>query len=137
MCLGDIPHLKGSPICLLDDDPSVLRGTSRLLSSAGWSVRPFADPHAFLTYAQSRHPRLVVLDISMPLMHGLEVQKRLRDVSPKTQVIVMTGKDDPAVRSNALSAGAAGFLIKPIMDEELLSGVEAVLGQQSQERLVG
>jgi FixJ family two-component response regulator len=92
-------------------------------------VQPFADPQAFLTYAQSQHPRLVGLDISMPLMHGREVQKRLRDVSPKTHVIVMTGKDDRTIRSNALSAGAAGFLIKPIMDEELLSGVEAVLGQ--------
>jgi len=100
-------------------------------------VQPFADPQAFLAYAENRHPRLVVLDISMPRMHGLEVQRRLRDVSPKTQVIVMTGKDDPAMRSNAMNAGATRFLIKPVVDEELLSGVEAVLGHESQTRHAG
>jgi FixJ family two-component response regulator len=119
--------MNGSSICLLDDDPSVLKATGRLLSSAGREVQPFTDPHALLNYAQTEHPRLAILDVLMPLMHGLEVQKRLHDVSPATKVIILTSKDDPIVRSQALEAGAAGFFIKPVDDQEFLSGVDAVL----------
>ena len=122
-----IPDLNGSPICLLDDDSSVLKSTGRLLLSAGWSAEPFLDPQGFLSYARTNQPRLVVLDISMPLMHGLEVQKRLREVSPRTQVIVLTAKDDPTLHSSAIKLGAARYLIKPVEDEELLSAIEAVL----------
>ncbi len=127
MSRSDIPHLNGSPICLLDDDSSVLRSTSRLLSSAGWPVEPFLDPDTFLSHAAANQPPLVVIDMSMPLMHGLIVQERLRKVSPRTRVIVLTGKDDPALRSRATDLGAARFLIKPVEDEELLSGIEALL----------
>jgi FixJ family two-component response regulator len=127
MSRSGIPDLNGSPICLLDDDSSVLKSTGRLLLSAGWSTEPFLDPQSFLSYARTNQPHLLVLDMSMPLMHGLEVQKRLREVSPHTQVIVLTAKDDPALRSRATNLGAARYLIKPVEDEELLSGIEAVL----------
>ena len=122
--------VNGSPICLLDDDPSVLKATGRLLSSAGREVQSFTDPHAFLNYAQTQHPRLAIVDILMPLMHGLEVQRRLRNVSPATRVIILTSKDDPFVRSQALEAGADGFFLKPVNDEEFLSGVDDILAKR-------
>ena len=59
---------------LLDDDPSVLKATGRLLSSAGWEVETFADPYSFLEHAQRQLPSVVVIDIWMPLMDGIEVQ---------------------------------------------------------------
>ena len=121
--------VNGSAICLLDDDPSVLKATARLLVSAGREVKPFDDPHFFLAYAQTHRPRLAILDIWMPLMDGLEVQRRLRDVSPSTRVIILTSKDDPSVRSQALSAGAAGFFTKPVADDAFLGGIEAALGE--------
>ena len=127
MSKSGIPHLNGSSICLLDDDSSVLKSTGRLLLSAGWSAQPFLDPQSFLSYARTNQPHLLVLDMSMPLMHGLEVQKRLREVSPHTQVIVLTAKDDPVVRSRAMNLGAARYLIKPVGDEEFLCGIEGVL----------
>jgi len=96
--------------------------------SAGWTVEPFLDPQSFLSYVRTNHPRLLLLDMSMPLMHGLEVQERLREVSPRTQVIVLTAKDDPILRSRSIKLGAARYLIKPVEDEELLSEIEAVLG---------
>jgi two-component system response regulator HydG len=114
----------GSKVCLLDDDPSVLKATGRLLSSAGWEVEAFSDPISFLSYAQSESPMVVVLDILMPIMNGLEVQQRLRDLSPSTQVIVMTSKDDPSVRNRALEAGASAFFVKPIDDRAFLAGIE-------------
>ena len=115
------PKLK---VALLDDDLSVLKATSRLLASAGWEVETFSDPVEFLRYAKSRPPQVVVIDILMPVMDGLEVQARLRQMSPSTRVIVMTSKDDPAVRDQAMEAGASAFFLKPVQDEEFLDGIE-------------
>ena len=122
--LNGLHKASDAKVCLLDDDPSVLKATGRLLSSAGWDVEAFSDPISFLCYAQSETPMVAVLDILMPIMNGLEVQKRLRDLSPSTQVIVMTSKDDPSVRNRALEAGASAFFVKPIDDREFLAGVE-------------
>jgi len=113
-------------VCLVDDDPSVLKATGRLLSSAGWKTEPFTDPAAFLRYAEASHPPLVVLDIWMPAMTGLEVQGKLRSVSPDTQVVVLTSKDDPSVRSKALEAGAAAFFLKPPPNDEFLERIESI-----------
>jgi two-component system response regulator ChvI len=125
--ISGLSHLNGSAICLLDDDPSVLKSTGRLLSSAGWRVQPFEDPYSFLNYAQIHRPRLAVIDIAMPLMNGLEVQKRLRQVSPSTRAFVLTANDDPVIRSTAMKAGAEGFFVKPVEDDEFLSSIEAAI----------
>jgi FixJ family two-component response regulator len=114
-------------ICLLDDDPSVLKAVSRLLSSAGWQVEQFSDPEKFLEYAKIHRCPVAVIDIWMPLMSGLEVQSRLRELSPSTRVIIFTGKDDLLVRSTALNAGASAFLTKPFDDEELLTAIRLAL----------
>ena len=118
------PDIVGLTVCLVDDDPSVLKATARLLSSAGWKVKPFSDPTDFLRYAQTNHPKMVVLDIRMPIMDGLEVQTRLQEVSPSTRVVVLTSKDDQSVRSQAMDAGASAFFVKPVGDEEFLAGIE-------------
>ena len=102
----------------------MLKATGRLLSSAGWNVESFLDPSAFLDYAQEHHPKVVVIDVWMPAMNGLEVQSRLRTLSPSTRVIVLTGKDDSTVRSKALGAGASAFLVKPASEDELLGSIE-------------
>ena len=112
-------------ICLVDDDASVLKATSRLLASSGWKVESFLDPIAFLRYAEASKPRVAVLDVIMPIMNGLEVQTELQTISPSTRVIILTSKDDPAVRSKAMAAGATGFFLKPVDDDEFLAGIEA------------
>ena len=114
-------------VCLLDDDPSVLKAVGRLLSSAGWCVKQFSEPDEFLVYAKIHRVPVAVIDVWMPLMNGLEVQSRLRELSPTTRIIIFTGKDDPRVRSAALNAGASAFLMKPFDDEELLTAVRLAL----------
>lgn len=116
-------------ICLLDDDPSLVKATSRLLSSAGWRVESFTDPIEFLRYAATHQPPVVVLDIRMPVMNGLEVQLRLRKISPGTRVVVLTSKDDPAVRSQAMNRGAAAFFVKPANDEQFIAGIESAFSR--------
>ena len=114
-------------VCLLDDDPSVLKAVGRLLSSAGWCVKQFSEPDEFLVYAKIHRVPVAVVDVWMPQMNGLEVQSRLRELSPTTRVIIFTGKDDPRVRSAALNAGASAFLTKPFDDDDLLTAVRLAL----------
>lgn len=114
-------------VCLLDDDPSVLKGLGRLFSSADLDAKTFGDPNEFLCYAQAHRPAVALIDVCMPQMSGLEVQSRLAKISPSTRVIIFTGKDDPLVRSTALNAGASAFLTKPFDDEELLTAVRLAL----------
>ena len=104
-----------SAVYLLDDDPSILKATRRLLDSAGWNnLETFTDPIAFLQRAAMHRPELAVIDMLMPVMNGLEVQTRLRRVSPSTRVIVLTGNDDPSMRRIAMNAGASAFFVKGI-----------------------
>ena len=112
-------------VYLLDDDSSVLKATRRLLDSAGWNVKAFTDPIAFLEHAAMHSPSVAVIDIRMPDMNGLEVQTRLRRVAPSTRVIVLTSKDDPAVRTTAMNAGAYAFFIKGVDNAEFLARVKA------------
>jgi two-component system, LuxR family, response regulator FixJ len=112
-------------VYLLDDDTSVLKATSRLLDSVGWQVEAFTDPITFLEHAARHRPELAVIDILMPEMNGLEVQTRLRRVSPSTRVIVLTAKDDPSVHRTAMNAGASAFFIKGMESSEFLDGVKA------------
>jgi two-component system response regulator HydG len=114
-------------ICLLDDDSAVLKGITRLLSSAGWDVKQFSDPEQFLVYGRTHRPPIAVIDVWMPVMSGLEVQSRLRQISPSTRVIIFTGKEDPLVRSAALNAGASAFFTKPFDDEEFLTAIRMAL----------
>ena len=125
--LADSTAAAPVKICLLDDEPCVLKGAGRLLRSAGWEIEAFSDPHLFLHYVEQHRPRVVVIDMWMPLMHGLDVQKNLRKLSSMTKVIVVTARSDPFVRAQAMQAGASAFCLKPI-DGELLSAVETALG---------
>ena len=113
------------PVCLLDDDSSVLKATGRLLTSAGFRVQAFSDPHVFLRHVEKERPRVVVIDMMMPLMHGLEVQKRLRQISPDTRVLVLTAKDDKSVMEQALAGGAVGLFLKPLSEDEFLAAIES------------
>jgi len=66
-------------------------------------------------------------------MNGLEVQSRLRKISPLTRIIIFTGKDDPLVRSTALNAGASAYFTKPFDDEEFLAAVRSALSSSHSE----
>jgi two-component system, LuxR family, response regulator FixJ len=122
-----LPTSNDFILCLLDDDTSVLKGLGRLFSSAGLHAETFSDPLKFLDYARIHRPPVALVDVCMPQMSGLEVQSRLREISPSTRVVIFTAKDDPLVRSTALDAGATAFVTKPFDDEELLTSVRLAL----------
>jgi len=115
-------------VCLVDDDPMVLRSIGRLLGSSGFAVQPFNKGAAFIDYVAAHDVRLVVLDLWMKEMTGLEVLARPCAISPKTNVIVITGHDDRAARLTAMQIGAVAFLIKPFDDEQIVEAVHRALG---------
>jgi two-component system response regulator FixJ len=100
----------------------------RLLRSAGFQVRAFNEPRAFLQHAETGGLALAIIDIWMPELNGLEVQRKLLEMAPSIPVIMMTGRDTPATRSIALAQGAAAFLTKPFADQALLGTIREALG---------
>ncbi len=115
-------------VCLVDDDPLVLRSTGLLLASEGFVVRQFDNGEDFIRYVASHKVALVVLDMWMEEMTGLEVLARLCAMSPQTHVVVITGREDSAARITAMQIGTVAFLIKPFDDEQFLEVVHRGLG---------
>jgi FixJ family two-component response regulator len=117
-------------VCLVDDDSAVLRSIGRLLASDGFSARSFDKPKDFLAHVQTNAVPVVVLDLLMGQMNGLEVQAQISALSPVTRVIVITGREDPKMKEAALRAGAVAFFGKPFDDAEFLNAVRAALAVQ-------
>ena len=114
-------------VCLVDDDLSVLKSIERLLTSDGFSVCAFNKPKEFLTYVQAHAVALVVLDIWMEEMSGLEVQAQLSALSPQTRVIIITGREDQTAKLAALQSGVIAFFTKPFDGDQFLNAVRRAL----------
>lgn len=120
---------ESAEICIVDDDASVLRSMQYLLASDGFAVRAFNKPEDFLAHAGAHHVAVVVLDIWMEKVTGLEVLARLCALSPRTRVIVITARDDVAARVTAMQIGPVAFFLKPFNDEQFLAAVHDALAQ--------
>ena len=114
-------------ICVVDDDPSMLKALERLLLSAGFSARFFREPLGFLAYAKSNPVRVALIDIWLPRMSGLELIKELHAISPHTGVIVVTADDEDSVRSVAMQNGATAFFAKPFENGVFLDAVRQAM----------
>jgi two-component system response regulator HydG len=114
-------------ICVVDDDASVRKSVGYLLESAGLKVRGFDKAELFLDYLRSNPVPVVVLDIWMAGMSGMELLVHLCARSPSTRAIFMTGHEDHAARATVMAAGAFAFLVKPFDDEDLLAEVHRAL----------
>jgi FixJ family two-component response regulator len=119
--------LKPESICILDDDASVRNSIVQLLDSDGLKGLTFEDAEVFFSHVRSHKVPLAVLDVWMPETSGLQVQAKLHEMSPCTKVIVMTGRETPAIRASALAGGAFAFLAKPFDDEAFLCLVRQAL----------
>lgn len=114
-------------VCLVDDDPSVLRSMRYLLESEGLSTRAFSNPEDFLKHVATNKVPVVVLDIWMGKVTGLEVLARLCALSPNTRVIIITAREDLAARATAMAIGPVAYFIKPFDDEKFLTAVRGAL----------
>jgi DNA-binding NarL/FixJ family response regulator len=115
------------PRVLLADDHRMLREAfAQLLRTTCDVVGMVADGRALLTSARRLRPDIVVVDIAMPLLNGLDAARQLRRSMPEVKIIFLTVSEDPDVASEALRAGAAGYLLKNSAGAELLQAVKEV-----------
>ena len=108
-------------VFVVDDDPDSLRYYRRVLQDAGMTVETFANPTDFLGRVNAREAACVLLDVRMPDMSGLELQKRLAALDCPMPIIVFSGDADVESCSQAFRAGAFDFVEKSISDEELVA----------------
>jgi two-component system, LuxR family, response regulator FixJ len=120
---------ESAEVCLVDDDPSVLRSMQYLLASDGIKVRAFNKPEDFLAHAATHAVSVVVTDIWMEKVTGLEILARMCALSPRPRVIVITARDDLAARATAMQIGPVAFFIKPFNDEEFLAAIRLALSE--------
>ena len=117
-------------ILVVDDDPEILNLLKRGLAYAGYTIDTAGDGSEALAKAMEREPDLVVLDIMMPELDGIEVCKRLRQASD-LPILMLTAKGTVADRIAGLDSGADDYLVKPFSLDELLARVRALLRRHS------
>lgn len=122
-------------VCLVDDDPSVLKALDRLLRSAGYRVEAFACPEAFLSAYDREQAGCLLLDLTMPGMSGMEVQQRLNEAGAQLPIVFLTGQGDIPTSVRAIKDGAVDFLTKPVVDEALFAAIREALAKNAADRL--
>jgi FixJ family two-component response regulator len=116
-----------SMIFIVDDDPSVRKSLTRVMTSAGYAVEAFASARDFLTRAPFVGPCCLVLDVRMPGLTGLDLQEALAGKDHRMPIVFITGHGDISMSVKAMKGGAADFLTKPFDVENLLDAVERAL----------
>ena len=113
-----------SPIVfVVDDDISVRESLEALIRCAGWDAESFACAREFLARPRIPAPSCLILDVTLPDLNGLELQKRIAADGFDMPVIFITGYDDVSMTARAMKAGAVEVLTKPFCDDALLSTV--------------
>ncbi len=118
-----MPH---SPpiVFVVDDDASVRRSLEMLIGSAGWRLETFASAQEFLSRPRVLAPSCLVLDVALPDLNGLDLQKRIAADRSDMPIIFISGYDDIPTTVQAMKAGATEFLTKPFGDDALLRAIE-------------
>jgi DNA-binding NarL/FixJ family response regulator len=113
-------------VLIADDHADLAKAVSRVLALDCDVVGIVADGHAVLEAAHRLQPDVVVLDVNLPLINGLEACRQITQRSPDTKVIVFTAIDDTYVKQRSFELGASGFVCKVTGDDDLLSTIKRV-----------
>jgi FixJ family two-component response regulator len=114
-------------VYVVDDDQSVLKAVTRLLHSDGFETQSFSSPQSFLAEYDAKRLGCIVMDLTMPEIDGLDLQRRLALKGYIKPIIFISGNSDIPSSVRAMKAGAVDFLIKPFNDKELLSTVRSAI----------
>jgi FixJ family two-component response regulator len=114
-------------VFVVDDDASVRRSLELLIESAGWQAKTFASAQQFLARPRPLAPSCLVLDVSLPDLNGLELQNQVAAERVDMPIIFITGYGDVQMTVQAMKAGAAEFLTKPVRNDVLLSAIRDAL----------
>jgi len=121
-------------ILVVDDDPRITDLLRRVLAYEGYSVAIAASGNEALNRTLERPPDLIVLDIMLPGLDGLEVAQRLRAAGDNVPILMLTARDAVADRVKGLETGADDYLVKPFAPDELVARVKALLRRNQEER---
>ena len=114
-------------ISIVDDDESMREAIQSLLRSVGFRAKTFASGEQFLQSDQIENTACLILDVRMPGMSGLELQRRLMATECRIPIVFVTAHGEEEARSRALQEGAVDFLLKPFSEEALLNAIQAAL----------
>ncbi len=117
---------------MVDDEPAVRDALERALRTAGFTVVTADDGAQALAAMERERPDVVVLDVLMPVLDGLEACRRLRELGDRTPILMLTARDAVGDRVEGLEAGADDYLVKPFALEELLARIRALLRRSSE-----
>ena len=120
-------------IFVVDDDPSVRRSLTRLLTSAGYGVEAFASAGEFLARERYTGPCCLVLDMRMPGVTGLDLQETLAAAGRRLSIVFVTGHVDVPMSVRAMKRGAADLLTKPFDDKDLLAAIQRAVAKDAQD----
>lgn len=127
-----MPNPPKLPKVILADDHTILTEAFRkLLESHCEIVASVADGHALLEVAPGLRPDIIVLDIAMPLLNGLEAGRRVKELIPAVKLIFLTMNEDPDLAVEAIRMGASGYLLKKSAASELFKAIQAALKGKS------
>jgi len=126
-----------NPSCVfvVDDDTSFRRSTEFLIRSAGFDVQGFSSAEEFLRSHRSNVPSCLILDVRLPHLSGLDLQRQLFKTDAEIPIIFITGHGDIPMTVQAMKSGAAEFLTKPFREQELLDAVRRAVDSDRAERL--
>src|SRR3989454_9955360 len=116
-----------SVVFVVDDDASVRDSLGRLISSVGFKVETFASARAFLDSRRPDAPGCLVLDVRLPGLSGLDLQRELLETDAELPIIFITGHGDIPMTVRAMKAGAVEFLTKPFRQQELLDAIRTAI----------
>ena len=128
------PRKPEALVAIVDDDPSVRRGLQRLIQSAGWKVESFASAQEFLVFPRTAAPTCLVLDLQLPGLSGLDLQKRLAKIGLEIPIVFLTGHGNIPASVQAMKAGAVEFLTKPIDEQDLFRAIREAIERDRRTR---
>jgi FixJ family two-component response regulator len=114
-------------ISIVDDDDSLRDSLNNLIRSVGFRAQGFASAEEFLNSSQLHDTQCLILDVRMPGMTGLELQRHLVAANSKIPIVFITSHADDDAQARALQSGAVAFLYKPCREEMLLKAIESAL----------
>jgi len=121
-----VPESKAI-VFVVDDDVSMREALEGLVRSAGFKVETFASAEDFLARRRADVPSCLVLDVGLPDLNGLDLQKRIVETNREIPIVFITGRGDVPTSVRAMKAGAIEFLIKPFSDEDLLAAIRQAI----------
>lgn len=121
-------------VFVIDDDVSVREGLKNLLRSVGLNVKTFSAAGEFMSSERPDAPGCLVLDVRLPGISGLDLQRQLVEAKIEVPIIFMTGHGDIQMSVRAMKAGAVEFLTKPFRDQDLLEAVQQAIERDRRER---